>query len=166
MDKPSAVRVPRLQRERGIFSIENVWFESDSGNIESPDVTSIEPVLSALSRHYSHQPHVHRDVATKEELRFFVKRWCEYPYSYPILHIGIHGTPGKVCLPDDSYISLPEIASWIDVSCENCVIHFSSCGALRGIDPMPFLEGPGAFSAVSGYSKTMYPMVDARGPSR
>lgn len=150
-----------MDKERGIFSIENVWFEeNDSDYIEKPDVTSIEPILHALSRGYRHQPYVHRDVATKEELKFFIKRWCSYPTSYPILHIGIHGTPGHVHLPDGSEVSLSKIASWIDVSCENCIVHFSSCATQRATDPAPFLEQCG-FSAVSGYSKTMYPMVDA-----
>ena len=146
-------------KERGIFSIENVWFEEcDDGDIR-PDVTSIEPFLNALSRCYG-QPYVHRDVATKEELKFFVKRWCRYPMSYPILHIGIHGNPGKLQL-SDAQVSLSKIASWIDVSCKNCIIHFSSCSAIQGLDLAPFLEGTGGFSAVSGYSKDMYPMVDA-----
>ena len=146
-------------KERGIFSIENVWFEdSDDDDTVEPDVTSIEPVLVALSRHYG-QPYVHRDVATKEELKFFIKRWCRYPMSYPILHIGIHGTPGKVAL-SDSEVSLSKIASWIDVSCKNCVILFSSCNAVQAMDPAPFLKG-NEFSAVSGYSKVMYPMVNA-----
>lgn len=148
-------------KKRGIFSIENVWFEEiDSEGWVVPDVTSIEPVLYALNRHRREgQPYVHRDVATKEELKFFIERWCSYPMSYPILHIGIHGTKGRVHLPDGSEVCLSEIVSWIDVSCENCIAHFSSCSTQRAIDPTPFFEQ--GFSAVSGYSKTMYPMVDA-----
>ena len=150
-----------MVRERGIFSIENVWFEEkDDGSIE-PDVTSFEPILNALRRCYG-MPFVSRDVATTGELQFFIKRWCRYPMSYPILHIGIHGTPGEVHLGDGS-VSLPEIARWIrdEVSCKNCIVHFSSCSALRGTDMAPFLDGEGGFSAVSGYGKKMYPMVNA-----
>ena len=148
-----------MVRERGIFSIENVWFEGEGDDVV-PDMTSIEPILNALRRHYG-TPFVRRDVATKDELEFFVRRWCRYPMSYPILHIGIHGSAGKVWLGDGSGVSLAEIASWIDVSCENCIVHFSSCSALKGTDVAPFLEGERGFSAVSGYRKIMYPMLDA-----
>ena len=124
-----------------------------------PDVTSVEPVLNAIRRYYS-TPIVCRDVATKDELKFFVERWCGYPMSFPILHIGIHGSSGKLHLYDGSEVTLEEVSSWITVSCKNCVVHFSSCSVLKGADLKPLLEGCG-FSAVSGYRKTMYPMIDA-----
>ena len=147
-------------KERGVFSIENVWFEKiDGDGVVVPDVTSIEPILEALSKHYG-TPFVHRDVATKKELKFFIKRWCKYPWSYPILHIGIHGSAGQVCLADGP-VDIREIGGWINVPCDNCIIHFSSCGVLRGADLTSFLDGEGSFSAVSGYSKKMYPMFDA-----
>ena len=151
-----------MVKERGIYSIENVWFEEDEqGDVVKPDVTSIEPVLNAIHRHYTHSPVVCRDVATKNELMFFIRRWCDYPMSYPVLHIGIHGSKGALHLSDKSEVCLAEFSSWITRSCENCVVHFSSCNVLKGADVAPLLEGSGGFSAVSGYRKTMYPMVDA-----
>ena len=129
-----------MDRERGIFSIETIWFETEGDDGIKPDVTSVEPILNALWRYYG-TPFVHRDVATKKEFKFFIKRWCEYPLSYPILHIGIHGSAGQVHLADGCAVDLREIADWIDVHCDNCIIHFSSCGVLRGTDLSPFLEG-------------------------
>lgn len=148
-----------MVKERGIFSIETVWFEKESEGVVEPDVTSIEPVLNAIGRYYG-TPIVCRDVATKKELKFFLKKWCSYPMSYPILHIGIHGSSETLHLYDGDEVSLEEISDWMTVSCENCIVHFSSCSVLRGADVKPLLRDNG-FSAVSGYHKTMYPMVDA-----
>lgn len=46
------------------------------------------------------------------------------------------------------------------VSCENCIVHFSSCSVLRDPDSTYLLKDC-QFSAVSGYRKKMYPMIDA-----
>lgn len=149
---------------KGIYSLETVWFEKEtqSGEVE-PDQTSIYPMLSMLRDSYLHVPVIHRDVATRKEFKFFIKKWCSYPMEYPILHIGIHGVRHGLELYDGSFVALSDIAKWIkssDVSCENSVIHFSSCGSLRGTDTSAFLYDCG-FSAVSGYTKKMYPVLSA-----
>lgn len=148
-----------MLRERGIYSIETVWFEEETDGVVKPDVTSVEPILNSIHRYYG-TPIVCRDVATKDELKFFIEKWCNYPMSYPILHIGIHGSSGKLHLYDGSKVCLEEVSRWITGNCENCIVHFSSCSVLRGADLAPFLED-GGFSAVSGYRKIMYPMTDA-----
>lgn len=149
-----------MVKERGVYSIETVWFERErhDGVVES-DVTSVEPVLNAIRRHYD-TPVVCRDVATKDELKFYVQKWCGYPMSYPVLHIGIHGSSGMLHLYDGSEVTLEEISDWMTVSCRNCIVHSSSCSVLKGADLTPLLEDCG-FSAVSGYRKTMYPMINA-----
>ena len=148
-----------MVKERGIYSIETVWFEQEKEGVVEPDVTSVELVLNAIRRYYG-TPVVCRDVATKEELKFFIQRWCSYPMSYPILHIGIHGSSGTLHLYDGSEVTLKDLSGWMTASCENCIVHFSSCSVLKGTDLVPLLEDC-EFSAVSGYRKKMYPMVDA-----
>lgn len=149
---------------KGIYSIETVWFEkeTESGEVE-PDQTSIYPMLGMLRDSYRHVRVIHRDVATRKEFKFFIKKWCKYPADYPILHIGVHGVPHGLELYDCSFVALSDIAMWIKssgISCENSVIHFSSCGSLRGTDTSVFLYDCG-FSAVSGYTRTMYPVANA-----
>lgn len=149
---------------KGIYSIETIWFEDedDFGTVK-PDQTSIRPMLSMFRDSYLRVPVVHRDVATRPELEFYVKKWCSYPMRYPILHIGIHGVRHGVKLYDGTTVELTEIAEWIastGVSCANCVVHFSACGALYGTDTDVFLDACG-FSAVSGYTKVMYPVWEA-----
>ena len=148
---------------KGVYSIETIWFENEvePGYVE-PDRTSIRPMLNMFRDSYLRVPVIHRDVATKPELKFYVKRWCSYPARYPILHIGIHGVAHGLELYDGSTVELREIAEWIastDVDCTDCVVHFSSCGSLRGTDTTAFLAC--GFSAVSGYTRVMYPVWEA-----
>lgn len=147
---------------KGIYSIETVWFEKEVEGVVHPDQTSIYPMLNMLRDSYLQVPVIHRDVATRKEFKFFVRKWCSYPVEYPILHIGVHGVEHGLELYDGTIVELGEIANWIKssgVSCENSVVHFSSCGSLRGTDTSPFNDC--GFSAVSGYTGKMYPVDTA-----
>ena len=149
-----------MKKGKGIYSIETVWFEEDvEPGLVKPDTTSIRPMLNMLRDSYLDVPVVHRDVATKEEFKFYIKKWCSYPMDYPILHIGIHGVRNGLELYDGSIVELSEVSNWIKsrgVSCKDCVVHFSSCSSLLGEF---FTECE--FSAVSGYTKKMYPVMEA-----
>ena len=100
----------------------------------------------------------------EKELEFFIKKWCGYPMSYPILHIGFRGSEEVLHLCDESEddqpeddqsedddssrASLKEIRDWMGALCENRIVHFSSCSVLRGADVKPLLRDNG-FSPTS-----------------
>ena len=83
-------------RQKGIFCLEADW----SSDLKSR--SSVEPILELLDQEETDRvPHIHRDVATPEELEFFLDKWTQKGYrSHPILYLAFHGDPGRIFLGD------------------------------------------------------------------
>ena len=126
-------RVPEMEEEasstpkNGIFCLEGDW-EADLR-----DPTSVEPILQLL-KDVEGIPYVHRQVATREQLGYYVDRWQQYS-SHPILYLAFHGVEGYIDLTkesgDDSYVSLVALSDVLEGKCEGQLVHFSSCYTLQ-----------------------------------
>ena len=97
----------------------------------------MEPALQLLER-YQKIPYQHRDVATKDEFKFFLEKYFTSGYdTHPILYLGFHGVGAEdednelgdayLELGDKTPITLNELDSWIDGRCEHRLVHFGSC---------------------------------------
>jgi hypothetical protein len=113
----------RRWKSKGVFCLEGAW---------DPDLKSKQSVrymLQLLSA-VEGLSHIYRDVATLEELRFYLQRWGQKRYKdHPILYLAFHGQPQTVLVGKQS-ISLDEIAALLAGRCEKRIIHFGTCGTL------------------------------------
>ncbi len=142
------------ESRRGIFCIETATWDQENEKSH----LSVRPMLEIL-RNLTDIPFIHRDVATKGELKYFLERWASLKddrgnATYPILYAGFHGTEGQIYLNSETMIDIDDIRMYLDSKCENRVIHFGSCSTLA-ISPEElhdFLDTTEA-SAVSGFEK-------------
>lgn len=140
-------------RAKGVFCLETDWWGVK-------DSTTVEPVLQLLQQHAdSRVPYIHRDVGTREELDYYLAKWCQRGLAqYPILYLALHGDQEQVWMGDgrrkNSVVTLEHLAEALEGKCKGRLIHFGSCGTL-GIDGRKlttFLKRTGAV-AISGYRK-------------
>lgn len=146
---------------RGIYCLETIWFDPS-------DQTSLRPMMDWM--HFRHgTPYVHRSAVTREEFFRHLEAWMECDSGdekYSILLLAYHGDVDQILLNDDgecddaglwvpdedSVVTLEEIGVVLEGSCEEKVIHFSSCATVNVNNDQieDFLSITGA-SAVSGY---------------
>jgi len=133
------------RKRNGVFCLEGEW------NSDMRKTSSVEPLLQLLKNERGH-PYIVRDVATSEELCFYLKRWLKYE-RYPILYLASHGEPDKICLGDE-YVDLDTVESQLDGCCSGRVIVFASCSTLdlHGNRINGFRKATGAL-AVCGYCR-------------
>jgi hypothetical protein len=134
----------------GIFCLETGdWW----GDLKKP--STVKPVLELLAQsHNKKVPFVHRDVATRPELEYYLKLWTKRAYQrYPILYLSFHGVPGEIGDWTKVLIGLDELEDLLRGKCKRRVIHFGSCNtlALHGIRINRFVRETKAL-AVSGYT--------------
>jgi hypothetical protein len=148
----------RRKRRHGIFCIECEWY----GNLRQP--TSIEGALTLLKTpKVSDIPYIHRNLATSAELEHYILKWTQKQLdAFPLLYVGLHGTPGALQVGDgrrkDAQISLDSLRSVIrrgKLGKRKRIVYFGCCGtlALHGNAVQTFLRETGLF-AVFGYSNT------------
>ena len=122
-----------LQDEKPvIYCLEGVW-RADEQDWRSHD-WSVEPMLRLLEVN-DKWPYRHRDVATKGELKYYLRNeWSRCMYG-SILYITTHGSPGTIYLneEDGKGVSLEILASILekaDDGCEKCHVHFGGCSVV------------------------------------
>lgn len=142
--------------ENGVFCLEGEW-DSDLRKR-----WSVLPVLELLER-LGELKAIHRDVATKEELAFYLKKWSQRRYDdYQILFIASHGDKGSLCWSTGNETSLEELAELIGDSARGCYIYMGSCLTLFDEkEARRFAERTGA-AAVMGYRREV-DMVEGAG---
>jgi len=139
---------------RGIFCLEvGDW----SNNLQKHP--TVHPLLDLLGQPQSGGIRsIYRDVATKEELEFYLRLWLQQRYgkSYPILYLAFHGAQGEISGPKGTLVSLDELSAMLEGKCKGRVIHFGSCSTLdlHGNRLNTFLAATQA-KAVSGYTKVV-----------
>lgn len=112
-----------------IYCLEGVW-RADEQDWRSHD-WSVEPMLRLLEVN-DQWPYRHRDVATKAELKYYLRNeWSRCTYG-SILYITTHGSPGTIYLneEDENGVSLESLASILvkdGDGCEKCHVHFGGC---------------------------------------
>jgi len=140
-------------RPKGIYCLEiGEWF----GSLKK--TTSVKAVLKLLNESTLEVPYIYRDIATKEELYFYIKKWTQAKHSdYPILYLAFHGSPGCIYLFKDNgretAITTDDLFKLLEGKCHRRVIHFGSCGSLdmNGHTVNKYLKSSGAVS-ISGYA--------------
>ncbi len=139
-------------RPKGIFCLESDWW----GQITRK--TSVEPILGLLGQWAPyHVPYVHRDVATRAEFEYDIKKWTQRGADkYPILYLALHGSPGHVYFGDhrraENVVTITQLGEMLAGKCNKRIIHFGSCDTLdvHGGSINAFLRKSGAL-AVCGY---------------
>ncbi|GIF67708.1 hypothetical protein Ais01nite_57430 [Asanoa ishikariensis] len=132
----------------GIFCVEGQWHRSLT------DKSSVLPTLDMLNR-LKRCAYIHKDVATAEELRYFLTRWTEQRYaSFRVGHFAMHGEAKQLFVNDRIRVGLDEIAETLEGRCEGRRLYFGSCSVLRAPDAIleDFLHTTGA-AMLCGYTR-------------
>ena len=113
---------------KGVFCLEVAdWF----GTMKKKN--TVEPVLELLHHSPLEVPYIHRDVATREELDFYLKKWTLAEYrNYPILFLAFHGAPGELFLAETKKkFKIEELLKILEGKCRKKIIHFGACSVLN-----------------------------------
>ncbi len=117
-----------MKTKKGVFCLEiSDWF----GSMKKKN--TVEPVLELLHHSPLEVRYIHRDVATKEELNFYLGKWTLAEYrSYPILYLAFHGAPGELFLAENSgMINIEELLKILEGKCHKKIIHFGACSVFN-----------------------------------
>jgi len=117
---------------KGIFCLEGDWW----GDLNKS--STVKPVLKLLSQTPERRvPFIHRDVGTREELRYYLRKWAQHGRAgYPILYLAFHGESecilvGDLRNPKKSKVTLDELAEDLGSKLTGRIVHFSSCETLK-----------------------------------
>ena len=117
-------------QKKGIFCLEAcAWF----GGLK--DKTTVEPVLRLLESTKDYRvPYLHFDVATREELDFYLKKWCgtSFGESHPILYLAFHGQRDGLFVGEGrgNRLNLNQLGERLDGKCRGRIIYFGSCATV------------------------------------
>ncbi|MDR7278815.1 DUF6642 family protein [Catenuloplanes atrovinosus] len=132
----------------GIFCVEGQWHR------DLYERGSVIPTLELLER-LRRIRFIYRDVATPEELSYFLDRWLLKQYSdYRVGFFAMHGEPGRLCLTDKAAVELDDVAEQLAGRCQDKRLYFGSCSVLKASDAtlLDFLDVSGA-AMVCGYTR-------------
>ena len=132
----------------GVFCVEGQWHR------DLNDQSSVLPTLELLQRLQAIR-FIHKDVATREELAYFLDRWLLRQYTdYKVGFFAMHGEPSTLCLTDRDTVELDEVADMMTARAEGKRLYFGSCSILRASDArlLDFLDATGA-SMICGYTR-------------
>ena len=100
---------------------------------------------------------VYRNAVTRDEFFRHLQSWDNSPPGdYPILYFGYHGGEGEIWLDGEEQnavenrVKVTDIIDGIKHSCDNCVIHFGSCGTIDEQHAKELFDARNA-SGVSGF---------------
>ena len=131
-----------------VFCIETVW-ERDRN-------LSALPMLEMM-RSRGGMDFVCRNAVTKDEFFRHLRSWDKSEAGrYPILYLGYHGAAGEIWLDGgelnavQNRVDVADIVDGIEHSCENCVLHFGSCGTIDEQHAQELFDARDA-SGVSGF---------------
>ncbi|GAA2608632.1 DUF6642 family protein [Paractinoplanes durhamensis] len=134
----------------GVFCVEGQW----DRDLERRG--SVLPTLELLER-LRLVRYIHRDVATPEELDYYLSRWSLKQYSdYHVGFFAMHGDPGKFWLTDRRSVDLAHVADQLAGKCEGKRLYFGACSAMRSSKAalQEFLTTTGA-ALVCGYTRAV-----------
>lgn len=139
-----------MQKRKGIYCLETgEWFTTLKCK------NSVEPVLQLLQDSPLSVPYIHRDIATKEELHYYIQKWTQAKHKdYPILYLAFHGSPGYIHLSGRSKgLSTDDLFNELAGKCHKRVIHLGLCESLdkHGNTLNRYLRDSGA-AAISGFA--------------
>jgi hypothetical protein len=115
-------------RRNGVFCLEGEW----DGRLT--DRTSVEPQLTMLENMKCCGGVIHRDVATRDELEYYVGKWLQRQHSnYTVGYFAFHGSPGMIQLGRDE-LTLDQLAEIVGPTADGRTIYFGSCETLAASD--------------------------------
>ncbi|MCO8271807.1 hypothetical protein M1L60_14510 [Actinoplanes sp. TRM 88003] len=132
----------------GIFCVEGQWHRSLT------DRSSVLPTLELLDR-LKMCSFIHKDVATPEELHYFLKRWTERRYTrFKVGYFAMHGEASRLWVTDQSAVELDAVAENLEGGCKGKRLYFASCSVMRASDAVltNFLEVTGA-AMICGFAR-------------
>lgn len=137
----------------GIFCLEGEW------NRDLRNRGSVLPTLENLER-LGYATFVHRDVATREELRYYCQKLVNTEARYRrfhVLYLAMHGAKNCLYLNDESKeepIDLAELANLIGSAAQGRAVYLGSCSTLKAPRKQldDFLAATGA-RLLCGYGK-------------
>lgn len=135
-------------KPNGIFCLEGEWED------DLTDRTSVEPYLRVLAGLGDWAGILHRDVATRSELNYYLNKWLHRQYAaFPIAYLAFHGRPSCIALGYDE-VGLEDIVDMIDGRAEGRVLYFGACQTLEVPDSVlqSFCRRTGA-RAIVGYTR-------------
>lgn len=141
------------KRPKGIYCLEiGEWY----GTLKKK--TSVESLLQLLRESPLEVPYIHRDIATEDELTYYIQKWTQSSYGdYPILYLAFHGSPGCIYINStkgrEKEIKTDDFFKLLKGKCHKRIIHFGSCKVLdiNGHTAKKYLDASGAV-AISGYT--------------
>lgn len=156
IDAPEGSKRRKRPRAKGVFCLEGDWW----GKVHQ--VSTVEPILSLINKWDPYYvPYVHRDVATRDELEYYLQAWAQRKLArYPILYLAFHGDPNVIHIGDqrlsENTVTLDEMAALLQGRCRGRIIYFASCATLKlhGNAIRSFLKQTNAL-AVCGYRATV-----------
>ena len=135
---------------RGVFCLETDWADVKTA-------LSVYPMLELLRSCPLGVPFIHRNVATRDSVRYYLTKWAQRAQDdHPILYMAFHGFSGELHFGDqrrrDGHLTLDELEKLLEGRCAGRIIHFGSC---QTIDVTKrrlrrFIDATGAVS-VSGF---------------
>ena len=109
---------------KGIFCLEGLW------DNDLKRKSTVQPILSMLEVNGGVK-YIHQDVATIEELEFYLKRWKQARYrKYPILYLAFHGENEALLIGRKEY-TLDQLGTILQNSSPDSVIMLASCSTLK-----------------------------------
>ena len=138
-----------MANKKGIFCLETAsWGEN-----LAKGQTSYEHFLRFLKASPGVEiPHRHYSVATKAELKFYLKEgWKREKKTYPVLLLAFHGTEDSIQMLGGGSTFSGELMECLYDKYNNTMIHFSSCYLAEEKKMEKLLSNTGALS-VSGYA--------------
>ena len=137
-----------MKKGKRIYCIEGHW---NYGKREAEP--SVEPMLQLLSG-MGEWTYARRDVATREEMEYWLQQ--EWPRCSPgsILYIASHGGSGQISIAPSCHIELSDVACMAG-NCKERMVHFGGCNVLSGREDSvrrKFMQPTGA-AVVSGYRR-------------
>ncbi|MGD8214266.1 DUF6642 family protein [Aestuariimicrobium sp. Y1814] len=150
--KPERLPPVGVAPKDGILCLEGAWGEG----FESRE--TIEPALRCLES-FGLASIAHRDVATREELQYYIDRWLDpedkAAAKYTMGMFAFHGAEGEIALGKE-LISLRELGKMIGRRAQRKVIYIGGCEVL-GVEEnelIDFCRVTGARGLV-GYTKAV-----------
>ena len=118
-----------MPKSHGVFCLEADWF-----GLVRP--MSMRPALDLMESSDARIPYVLRDVVTRAEIEFYLRRSFQARYRrFDLLWFAIHSRPGEL-LPGDmrvplERISLDDLEEMLAGRCRGRILHFSGCRFLK-----------------------------------
>ena len=109
----------------GVFSLESEW----DHNLTNKE--TVRPLLEVLENSADIK-FIHRRVATKSELKYFLDLWVQRKYDdYKMLTINTHGDQKRLWLHTEE-VTLKDLKEWIGERGQERTLYLGGCEILKG----------------------------------